>query len=161
MISSAYNGWINPETTSISGVPTILPGKFPTIEKMFGIKGGTDVILREAPKIIKKFNLQTFTGANGQQYVKLPNGKMQSLINYIGNIYEKNLSTPLSSSVQKHLNIIKEKNAIKLKKRFGTIGEQNYKLFDPAVELKATKGSINKVRGKYSNRNAQTANDLE
>ena len=57
MISSAYNGWVDPETATITGEPTILPGKFPTIEELYGIKGGTYHILKKAPEIIKKMKL--------------------------------------------------------------------------------------------------------
>ena len=165
MISSAYDGWvepiINPKTSYTTGSPTILPGRFPNIEKLFGIKEGTRVILGEAPKIIKKFNLKTFVGSNGQQYVKTPDGKVKSLINFVGELYEKNLATPASTRIESYNNFIKGKQATEVKNRFGTIGKLNHSLTDPAVELKATRGSINKVKGKYSNRNAQTANDLE
>ena len=101
-------------------------------------------------------------GNNGQQYVKTPDGKVQSLINYIGNIVEKDINTPYGKNMQKMLELEREKDALEVKNRFGTIGKLNHSLMDPAINLNATKGSINRVgRGKYSNRNAQTANDLE
>lgn len=98
-----------------------------------------------ANQLIKKNKLQT-VNAGGKTYVKTQDGKMRSLLNFGRDEYQNYQQNLLQQ----------------LKREAGKMtGEYTpYETYTP-TRLSDTRGSINKVKGKLSNRNAYTANNIE
>ena len=98
-----------------------------------------------ANRLIKQQKLQTVQ-AGGKTYVKTPNGGMRSILNFGRDeyqTYQQNILQQLKQEATK------------------MVGDYTpYEIYTP-TRLSHTSGSINKVRGKLSNRNAITANEIE
>lgn len=98
-----------------------------------------------ANQLIKRQGLQTVQ-AGGKTYVKTPNGGMRSILNFGRDEYQTYQQNILQQMKQE---------ASKM-----TGSYTPYETYTP-TRLSHTSGSINKVRGKLSNRNAITANEIE
>ena len=98
-----------------------------------------------ANQLIRRNKLQTVQ-AGGKTYVKTPNGGMRSILNFGRDEYQTYQQNILQQMKQE---------ASKM-----TGSYTPYETYTP-TRLSHTSGSINKVRGKLSNRNAIDANAFE
>lgn len=147
------------------GAPNIIPGKYPHLEGLYGLKEGARVALEEIAKVLKKQGIKPFIGSNGKQYIKTSEGKVKSLLDYAAETAEAKLASnnaaANSSNVIMNHEFNLSKNAEMIKNKFPNFKYEEANVLDPATNLQATRGSINRVRGKVSNRNAQNANQME
>lgn len=147
-IGAAWNA-LPFNTTAATVNPYMQYGEAPntTIKPAGAIKylGSEKNWLDYANRLIKEQKLQTVQ-AGGKTYVKTPSGGMRSILNFGRDeyqTYQQNLFQQMKQAANQM-----------------TGDYVPYETYTP-TRLSHTSGSINKVRGKVSNRNANTASDLE
>ncbi len=136
-------------STGIAPTPSKIQTGFTQAQRASKVKNVGEVM-----QYIKDNGLKILDAVNGKRYVKMPNGSVKDIKKLeieLRDIKNKQFGEAMKYFTEREKTLPTEYRDLKM---------PEYSNYDPATNLEATKGSINTVRGKYSNRNAKTANDF-